>query len=315
MKLIFQPGHYFCFCLLYNGIRRNLIGEDDLEQQGERIVMVTGATSGVGKVTALELARMGLRTVLVGRSLEKTVRTAAEIQVQSGNPQVDYLVGDLSSQAEIRRLVQEFKQRYDRLNVLVNNAGAVFVRRSLSVDGIEKTFALNHLAPFLLTNLLLDSLKNGAPARVVNVSSIAHRWAHLRWEDLEMQRAYTGWQAYYNSKLANVYFTYELARRLQNSAITVNALHPGFVKTNVGVSNRGFIGGLVAVLQWVAAVPPEEGAETSIYLAASPEVQGVTGKYFIHKRAVRSSASSYDLAAAQKLWEISRAMTGLELER
>lgn len=276
-----------------------------------KIVMVTGATGGIGKVTALELAKMGAQMVLVGRSPEKAERTAQEIQIQSGNPQVDFLVADLSSQQDIRRLAAEFNQRYDHLNVLVNNAGAYLNHREESVDGIEMTFALNHLGYFLLTHLLLDALKAGAPARIVNVSSAAHTGARFNLDDVEMKNNFSGWTAYSNSKLANLYFTYALDRRLQGSGITVNALHPGFVDTNFGVSNGGTFGKVFNVIQKVGAISPQEGAQTSIYLASSPEVEGISGKYFSKKKPVKSTDVSYDEEAAEMLWKISLDYTGL----
>lgn len=276
-----------------------------------KIILVTGATNGIGKVTARELAKMGATTVVAGRNPEKTARTVMEIREASGNPAVDMLVGDLSSQVDVRRLAAEFRQRYDRLNVLVNNAGAYFMKRAESVDGIEMTFALNHLGYFLLTHLLLDALKAGGPARIVNVSSAAHIGGRLNLDDLEMKQNFSGWGAYAQSKLANLMFTYELSRRLEGQEITVNALHPGFVDTNFGVSNGGLGGRLMNVAQKIGAISPEEGAETSIYLASSPEVEGISGKYFSKKKAVFSSRLSRDKALWQTLWERSLEMTGL----
>ena len=274
-------------------------------------VLVTGATDGIGKITALELAKMGATTVIVGRNPEKTTRTVMEIRELTNNPNVDMLVGDLSSQEDVRRVAAEFNQRYDHLDVLVNNAGAYFMKRMESVDGIEMTFALNHLGYFLLTHLLLDALKAGNSARIVNVSSAAHVGGKLNLDDLEMKNSFSGWGAYAQSKLANLLFTYQLSKQLESEDITVNALHPGFVDTNFGVSNGGFGGWVMSLFQKIGAVSPEEGAETSIYLASSPEVEGITGKYFAKKKAVNSSRISRDQELARALWERSLEMTGL----
>lgn len=275
-----------------------------------KVILITGATNGIGRVTAQTLAMDGATVVLVGRNPEKTAAVAGEIQQRTGNPRVEYLVGDLSVQADVRRVADAFRQRHDRLDVLINNAGAFIQRHTLSQDGIEMTFALNHLAYFLLTNLLLDRLTASAPARIINVSSMAHYGSRLNFDDLQNSQSYNGWRAYGQSKLANLYFTYELARRLEGTGVTVNALHPGFVASNFGRSN----GGLFIPLFWlaqIAAISPEQGAKTSIYLASSPEVSGVTGKYFDKCRPVASSKVSYDAAAARRLWEISAEMTGL----
>jgi NAD(P)-dependent dehydrogenase (short-subunit alcohol dehydrogenase family) len=271
--------------------------------------MVTGATAGIGEVTARELARMGATLIGVGRNPEKCQATAQQIKAETGNPDVTFMVADLSSQAEVRRLAEEFKRQYQRLHVLVNNAGAVFNRRQESVDGIEMTMALNHLNYFLVTHLLLDLLKASAPARIVNVSSDAHQPARINFDDIEARTRYSGWTMYGQSKLANVLFTYELSRRLEGTGVTVNALHPGFVATNFGHNNGSLMRMGMKLLQRFAARTPAQGAETSIYLASSPDVEGVTGKYFSDRRAVQSSAASYDQAAARKLWEWSDQMT------
>lgn len=280
------------------------------ELQG-KVCLITGASGGIGKAAAAGLARMGARVAMVGRSPEKMAAAAQEIHQASGNPAVDCLIADLSSQAEIRRLAQEVKNRYPRLDVLINNAGATFLRRQLSVDGIEMTFALNHLGYFLLTNLLLDFLKSSAPARIINVASSFHLPVRLNFNDLQHQKGYFIALAYARTKLANLYFTYELARRLEGSRVTVNALHPGFVITNIG-RNNGWPVSLAMRLVGLISIPPERGAETILYLAASPEVEGVSGKYFYRKQPVASSAVSYDREAARRLWEISAALSGLD---
>jgi retinol dehydrogenase 12 len=276
-----------------------------------KTVLITGATNGIGRVAALELAKMGADVVVVGRSREKTQAVVNEIRTQGGK--VDMLLADLSSLDEVRRLAAAFKSKYNRLDVLINNAGAFFSSRHETVDGYEMTFALNHLAYFVLTNELLDVLKDSAPARIINVSSDAHRGTSLNFDDLNRKKSYSGsgFGVYSESKLANVLFTYELARRLQGTDVTVNALHPGFVATGFGHNNGGLARLAMSLIQRVAAISPEKGAETIIYLASSPEVEGVTGRYFDKSKAVRSSDQSYNEAAARRLWEVSEQMTSL----
>jgi NAD(P)-dependent dehydrogenase (short-subunit alcohol dehydrogenase family) len=276
-----------------------------------KTVLVTGATNGIGLVTARELARMGAQVTILGRNAEKIAQAVESIRVPGGAA-VEAIQADLSVKAEVRRAAEEFGSRHDRLHILVNNAGAVFNRREVTADGYEMTFALNHLNYFLLTNLLLNLLTASAPARIVNVSSMAHLGAKLNFDNLQNERGYSTYGAYGQSKLANIYFTYELARRLEGSGVTVNCLHPGFVKTNFGKSNGG-ISRLVYGLAQLAAIPVERGAQTSIYLASSPEVEGVSGKYFDQCRAVKSSPVSYDLRAAQRLWDVSASLTGLSI--
>jgi NAD(P)-dependent dehydrogenase (short-subunit alcohol dehydrogenase family) len=280
------------------------------ERMKGKLCMVTGATSGIGRETARMLARTGAGVVVVGRNREKSEGTISRIRQETGNPAVEYMLADLSSQAEIRQLAESFKRQHERLDVLVNNAGGFFLFRKESVDGIEMFLALNHLAYFLLTNLLLDILKVSAPARIINVSSGSHMRATINFDDLQNQRKYIGPKVYGQSKLANVLFTYELARRLEGTGITVNALHPGFVATNMGV-NIGWIMRFIRPLMNLMAIDVEEGAKTPVYLATSPEVEGVTGKYFYQCRAVSSSEASYDEALAGKLWQVSAEMTGL----
>ena len=275
-----------------------------------KICMVTGATSGIGKVTARELAQQGATVVVVGRSMQKSVATVNQIKEQTGNPSVQFMLADLSSQKDIRQLAEEFKSQYQRLDVLVNNAGAIMLSQKQSVDGIEMTFALNHLDYFLLTNLLLDTLKSSAPARIINVSSGAHNGVEINFGDLQNRQRYKGYQAYSRSKLGNLLFTYELARRLEGTGVTVNALHPGLVATNL-LKNNGVFGHLLKFLLGLTGVSAEEGAQTSVYLATSPEVEGVTGQYFINRKAVESSKASYDTTAASRLWKMSAELTGL----
>lgn len=265
-----------------------------------KVCLVTGATDGVGKVTAFALAKAGATVVGVGRNPDKIKTMLAEVGDTPGS--LEFLTADLSSQAEVRKLAEDFQRKYDRLHVLVNNAGALFTRYRESVDGIELTFALNHLSYFLLTNLLLDTIRASAPARIINVSSNAHEGNTIDFDDLNHKGHYREWTAYGASKLANVLFTYELARRLKGTDVTVNAVHPGFVNTNfqnaAGLNMRG-------------PLTPEEGADTQIWLAQSPEVEGITGKYFVRRRDTRSSEVSYDAAVARRLWETSADMVGL----
>ena len=253
---------------------------------------------------------MGARLWLVGRERSRAERAVEEIRARTASDAVDYLLADLSVQAEVRRLASEFRSRQDRLHLLVNNAGATFGSRRESRDGIEMTFALNHLAYFLLTNLLLDLLRASAPARIINVSSGAHQRGSLDFDDLENRRRYRGMRVYGQSKLCNLYFTYELADRLRGTGVTVNALHPGFVATNFGRSNNGWMG-MIMPLAHRFALSPERGAETLIHLASSPDVEAVTGRYFFRKRPIRSSAASYDVEARRRLWAVSEVMTGM----
>lgn len=280
----------------------------------DKVIMVTGATAGIGAEAALEIARQGATLVGVGRNSEKCAAVASRISAETGNPSVEYLVADLSSQAQIRQLAQTFQARYSRLDGLVNNAGAYFSRRQESVDGIELTFALNHLNYFLLTNQLMEILIASAPARVVNVSSNAHQGSRINFADIESRRLYMSWTAYGQSKLANVLFTYELARRLNDSGVTANALHPGFVASAFGHNNHDLVGWGTRIAQKIAGRSPEEGARTMIYLACSPEVEGVSGKYFVDEKAVPSSPASYDEDSARRLWELSEAMTGTSVQ-
>jgi retinol dehydrogenase 12 len=280
-----------------------------------KICMVTGATSGLGQVTARALAERGATVIVVGRSPQKCAATVSRIKQQTGNASAEFMPADLSSQQDIHQLAQYFKTRYPRLDVLVNNAGAFFTKRRESVDGIEMTLALNHLGYFLLTNLLLDTLQVSAPSRIVNVSSGSHFGACMNFDDLQAEQRYDGYQAYSQSKLANLLFTYELARRLGETGIAVNAVNPGFAATNIGLNNfsltRGRFGNAVRRLMGLVANSAEEGAQTTIYMATAAEVEGVTGKYFEKQTAVPSSKESYDTVAANRLWQVSAELTGL----
>jgi retinol dehydrogenase-12 len=275
-----------------------------------KICLITGATSGIGFVTAQALAHQGATVVLVGRNPERAAAAVSSIQQATGNPHVACLMADLSVQDQVRQLAVEFQRRFARLDVLLNNAGAFFSRRSLSVDGLEMTLALNHLAYFLLTHLLLDTLNATPAARIVNVASDAHRNAQFDFTDPQGRQNYRGWRAYSQSKLANLLFTYELARRLATTDTTANAVHPGFVATRFGHNNRGLVGLFVWLAQFTA-LSPEQGAETLIHLATSPDAARVTGMYFVKKQPVGSSTASYDATAAQRLWQLSAELTGL----
>ncbi len=267
-----------------------------------KTALITGATSGIGLVTARELARQGARVVLVGRNPAKTDAVVAKLRSDSGNPNVEAILADLSSQQQVRELAGQFQQRHARLDVLINNAGGIWLKRTLTPDGLEMTFAVNHLAYFLLTQLLLDTLRATPDARIVNVSSAAHRKAALDLSDLMGERSYGGWQQYCRTKLMNLLFTYELARRLAGTRVTVNALHPGWVFTGFGGSN-GWKGWLLQAAARVFAIGKEEGARTVLYLASAPEVAGVSGKYYVQEKEAPSSAASMDVENAKRLWQ------------
>jgi len=265
-----------------------------------KIVLITGANSGIGKATAIGLAELGATIVMVCRNLERGQAALNEIKESTGNCNIDLLIADLSSQEQIRNLAREYKSKYQKLDVLINNAGTVLRKRQLSVDGIEMQFAVNFLAPFLLTNLLLDILKASAPARVINVSSAIHKRGHINFDDLQSEQKYGAFKAYGISKLALTMITYEFARRFKDTSVTFNAVHPGFISTNLGRDYNWFIRGMMKVM----SKKPEKGAETSIYLASSLEVEGITGKYFASKQEKPSSDESYDETVASRLWDV-----------
>jgi len=276
-----------------------------------KTVLVTGGTGGIGKATAIGLAGLGARVGITGRDLTRTRAAAADIIHESGNPAVDVFAADMSSQAEVRRLAATVLDTYPRLDVLVNNVGGYWNTRHLTADGLEHTFALNHLAPFLLTNLLLERLIASAPARVVTVSSNAQAMGRIDFDDLQGERSYSGARAYNQSKLANVLFTYELARRLGDRGVTANALHPGVVRTAFGAEDPGRIQRLFVPLARLVMKTPRQGAATSIYLASSPEVEHLTGRFFANSKPKTSNKSSYDTAAANRLWQVSADLVGL----
>jgi NAD(P)-dependent dehydrogenase (short-subunit alcohol dehydrogenase family) len=276
-----------------------------------KVCLITGATAGIGQAAALLLAKRGATIVGIGRNPKKNQNSTEMIKAETGNPNVEYLLTDLSSQKEIHNLAQHFKHKYNRLDVLINNAGATFGERMESVDGIEMTFALNHLGYFLLTILLQDILEASAPSRVINVSSSLHRLGKIKFDDIPFEKGYARSKAYRRSKLANIGFTYELAYRFFGKNITVNAMNPGLVATNVGEAAGGFTAKMKDVVDKVAALTPEEGAQTIIYLATSPDVTGVTGRYFVKEKSVRSSKITYDLEFCRRMWEVSEGLVGL----
>jgi NAD(P)-dependent dehydrogenase (short-subunit alcohol dehydrogenase family) len=273
-------------------------------------VLVTGGTGGIGRATAAGLAAMGARVGIVGRDRRRAEAAAAGLRVESGNPAVDVFIADMSAQAGVRGLAAEILAAYPRLDVLVNNVGGAWATRHVTADGMEHTFAVNHLAPFLLTNLLLDRLKASAPARVVTVSSGAQAMGRIDFDDLQAEGGYSGQRAYSASKLANVMFTYELARRLDGTGVTAMVLHPGVVRTGFGTEDPGPLMRLLTPVVRPVMKSPAQGARTSIYLASSPQVQGVTGQYFANSKPKRSAARSYDTAAAARLWQVSAALVG-----
>ena len=284
---------------------------DEIPTMAGKAVLITGGTSGIGKATALGLAALGARVAITGRDLRRVEVAAVDVREETGNPDVDAFGGDLSSQAEVRRLAAEVLDAYRRLDVLVNNAGGFWATRSVTTDGLEHTFAVNHLAGFLLTDLLLDRLKASAPARVVTVSSGAHSAGKIDFEDLQGEHRYSGQKAYSQSKLANVMFTYELARRLEGTGVTATVLHPGVVSTGFAAEDPSLLFRVVLPLGRRFMKTPKQGAMTSIYLASSAEVEGATGVYFANGRRRTSNKASYDADAAARLWEVSADLVGL----
>ena len=274
-----------------------------------RTVLVTGGTGGIGRATALGLACMGANLAITGRDRSRAEDAAREIRAATG-AQVDVLVGDLSSQAEVRRLASEALERLDHIDVLVNNVGGYWNTRHVTPDGLERTFALNHLAPFLLTNLLLDRLKQG-PARVVTVASNAQTQGSIDFDDLQGERSYSGARAYSQSKLANLLFSYELARHLRNTSVTANAVHPGMVRTAFGAEDPGRVQRLLVPVMRPFMKAPAGGATTSIHVASAPSLDSETGRYFANNKPAQSSKASYDLDAAARLWQVCADMVAL----
>ncbi len=272
-----------------------------------KVCMITGSNSGIGKETALGLARLGAHLVMVCRNRESAEAALMEIKEQSGNEQLELMLCDLSSLKEVQSLADEFKRKHEKLDVLINNAGVVPWKRTLTEDGLELTLVVNHLAPFLLTHLLLDVLKASVPSRIINVASGLHKMASIDFDDLQSEKKFGGFHAYSEAKLAFLIFSYELAKRLEGTGVTVNALHPGVVRTNLSRHSPWYMR-----LGPLFFKNPAKGAETPIYLASSPDVEKVTGKYFINKKEGPSSDESYDQRTARRVWDISVQLVGLE---
>jgi NAD(P)-dependent dehydrogenase (short-subunit alcohol dehydrogenase family) len=277
----------------------------------ERICMVTGANSGLGKATALGLAKLGARVVMVCRDKTRGEAARQEIIKESGNTKVELLLADLSSLSDVDTLAETFKQRFDKLHVLINNAGVYRRERRVTKDGFEETFAVNYLASFLLTNLLLGTLQVSAPSRIITVAGAYHRQGRIHFDNLQLSKGYTGFMANSQSQLARVLFSYELARRLDATGVTANCLHPGSVRTNLLRDLPRPIPFLATTVFRPFFISPERGAKTILYLAASPEVEATSGRYFVQGRSVKSSRASYDVALAKKLWTTSEWLTGL----
>ena len=270
----------------------------------QKTALVTGTTGGIGKVTALELARRGYRVLLTSRDPAKGQRVLEEIKAETENDALELFLGDLSSMDDVRRIALEVCARHPTLDVLVNNAGGLFNERRTTVDSFEMTFALNHLTYFLLTNLLLPSLEAAETARIVSVSSSGNRFGSIRWDDLQYTSGYSGWPAYFQSKLMNVLFANALARRLEGSGVTSNSVHPGLVDSGFNSNTTGFNKLLHSVLK-LFSLTPQQGAQTSLYLVTSPEVEGVTGQYFAAKKVAQANRVAYDEAAQERLWKVS----------
>lgn len=275
------------------------------------IVVITGANSGVGKAISIELAKTGALIVMLCRSKERGIKALQEVRVLSGNDSVELMLCNLGSLKSVRDFCKEFKTKYKKLNVLINNAGVTLPGYHQTVDGYELHFGVNHLGHFLLTNELLDLIIASAPARIINVASGAHKIGKIYFEDVNIMKNYTFWRAYAQSKLANILFTYELAEKLKGTGVTANCLHPGAVATNMGINRDTGFGTTITRMLKPFFQTPEKGAETAIYLATSNEIEGVTGKYFYRKRPVPSSKRSYDKVEAKKLWDLSKKMVGI----
>ena len=279
--------------------------------RGKR-VLVTGATNGIGLEAARSLAKQGAKVVLVGRDAAKTARCLADVRASAPGAEVSSLLCDFSRQKEVRRLAEEVLRRFDRLDVLVNNAGTVFKNRTLTEDGIEATFAVNHLGYFLLTQLLLERIVQSAPARIVNVASIAHRRATMDFDDLFYERGYSLVKAYGRSKLGNVLYTRLLAQKLAGTGVTVNSLHPGAVDTGIWSAAPAWTKPLIAILRRFAFISAEEGGRRIVQLVAGPELSGTTGQYFENGRIVDPAPRARDDALARRLWQESERLTGLK---
>ncbi|MBP3952488.1 SDR family oxidoreductase [Bacillus sp. YZJH907-2] len=274
-------------------------------------MVVTGANSGMGKATALAFARLDAHVIMICRNEAKGIEAQQEVIQESGNTKVDLLLCDFSKLEDVRQTAAHINQHYTRLDVLVNNAAIISTKRQETVDGFELQFGVNHLAPFLLTNLLLDKLKESAPSRIINVSSGAYKFGKISFNDLQSTKGYRTFKAYGQSKLANILFTYELARRLEGSEVTANTLHPGAVSTNLGIDRQTGFGKTIVKMLKPFFQTPAEGASTAIYLATADEIATISGTYFINKKQVKTNAQTHDEALAKRLWSVSEELVGL----
>jgi NAD(P)-dependent dehydrogenase (short-subunit alcohol dehydrogenase family) len=275
----------------------------------DKIILITGANTGIGKAAAEALARMSGTIVMMSRNLQRGEEARRELIERTGHQQIDLMTCDLASLEDIRKFSSDFHKKYDRLDVLINNAGIFVHERMETADGFEYQIGVNHLGPFLLTSLLLDLLKKSGEARIINVSSAAHLIGKINFDDLHLEKSYNPWKSYAQSKLANVLFTYELSRRLNGDGITVNALHPGLVKSRFSYDRRTEKPDSFIKLGEIISITPEKGAETTVFLATSPEVSGMSGGYYVRKKAKRTSKASYDQKTAAKLWDVSTELT------
>jgi retinol dehydrogenase-14 len=281
-----------------------------MEMTLQKIALITGATNGIGLITSAEVAKAGYKTIIVGRNKEKTLNSLEIIKNKSGSNDVDYFIADLSILSESKKLAEDFKKKYNRLDLLINNAGAIFPELVITKDGLENTFALNHFSYFILTGMLLDLLKNSGNSRIVNVSSGAHKAANLQFDNIKGEIEYKSFPVYCQTKLANILFTYELAKKLEGTGVTVNCLHPGVVRTGFGAEYKGIMGMLMKLIS-PFFITPEKGAETTIFLSLSDKVENVSGKYFYKKKAISTSAASYNENLSKKLWTISEELSGI----
>jgi len=276
----------------------------------EKVCVVTGASGGIGKEVALGLARQGARVVIVSHSKERATKAVDEIVHTSLNPHVDLVVGDLSTNDGVRAAAAEIDRRYGQLHVLVNNSGLLIGKRTITADNLDKTFALNHLAYYHLTHLLLDKIKASAPARIVNTASSAHRLGKMDFDNLQGERRYSQWRAYGTSKLENILFTFELARRLAGTGVTANAVHPGYVRSGFATTASPLMR-VVVRAGMVGALSVEKGARTTLWAATSPDLEGVTGKFLARCKIAEPTAAAHDEAAQRRLWELSEHLTSM----
>jgi NAD(P)-dependent dehydrogenase (short-subunit alcohol dehydrogenase family) len=278
-----------------------------------KVTIITGGSGGIGKAAAIKLAEEGGKIVIFSRNEEKVKRAVEDIVRKTGNNRIEYILCDLSSFKSIRRAAKEFKERNGRLDVLINNAGMNQLERKITEDGYEMQFQVNYLSQFLLTNLMLDLLIKSTPSRIINVSSAMHKYGKINFGDINFNRGYSKYKAYTQSKLAVIFFTESLSEKLADKGVSVNALHPGLVRTEIGINRENGNGKFIRRLKNPFAIPPEKGCETLVYLACSPEVEKITGKYFIRKKIKRTSNLSHDKEIADKLWQLSVDATGADI--